>query len=105
MANIKNTTKSDIRVHTEAGDFVFKAGENLELADDRAAMVADKGVVYFTVGELVSDTEIAEENPTKANASIAEDAIKEVAEEVTEDAKPVPAAVKTAVKTAQTAKK
>lgn len=105
MANIKNTTKGDIRVHTEAGDFVFKAGETLALADDRAVMVADNGAVYFTVGELVSDAEIAEAKPTAASASVAEDATKEVAKEATEEAKAAPTAVKTAVKAAPTARK
>lgn len=105
MPTIKNTTKADIHVATEAGDFVFKAGQSLELADDRAAMVAEKGAVYFTVGELVSDAEIAEEKPAVAGASVAEDATKEVAKEATEEAKTAPTAVKTAVKTATTAKK
>lgn len=109
MAAIKNTTKANIHVTTEAGEFVFKAGETLELADERAAMVADKGAVYFTVGELVSDA--SEEKLDSASESIAEDATKQVAEQSAEVAKPVevakpaPAAIKTAVKTTAATKK
>ena len=117
MAKITNTTKANIHVTTEAGEFVFKAGETLELADERAAMVADKGAVYFTVGELVSDAEIAEEHPAEAGVSVVEDATKSVAEESTAEAKPAdevkpvetekpaPAAVKATVKPAPAAKK
>ena len=88
MANIKNTTKANIHVTTEAGEFVFKAGETLELADERAAMVADKGAVYFTVRELVSDAEISESKPDGAGVSVVENATKSVAEESTTEAKP-----------------
>lgn len=109
MANIKNTTKGDIRVHTEAGDFVFKAGETLELADERAAMVIDKGAVYFTVGELVADAEISALKTDEASESVADDAIKSVAEDATNEEKPAekpaPAAVKAVVKPAPAAKK
>ena len=55
MSSITNTTKADIHVSTGAGDFVFKAGETLTLAADRIALIEDKGAVYFSVGELVSD--------------------------------------------------
>lgn len=107
MASIKNTTKANIHVTTEAGEFVFKAGETLELEDERAAMVADKGAVYFTVGELVSD---AVEAPVtgKTDAELvaeAEAARKADAEKAAPKAETAPAAVKAAVKTVSQAKK
>jgi hypothetical protein len=83
MAIIKNTTKANIHVTTKAGEFVFKAGESLELADERAALVADMGAVYFTEGELVSDADeasveskTAEELEAEAEAKRLDDAEK-----------------------------
>lgn len=107
MAKIQNTTKANIHVTTEAGDFVFKAGESLELADDRAAMVADKGAVYFTVGELVADADFSAQKTDEDTESIASSATENAANEVkpVEEVKTAPAAVKTAVKTAPAAKK
>lgn len=113
MAKITNTTKANIHVTTEAGEFVFKAGEALELADERAAMVADKGAVYFTVGELVSDAEEAPvtgkteaeleaeaEAQRLADAEKAEAKAKADAEKAAKKAESAaPAAVKAAVKT------
>ncbi len=102
MAKITNTTKANIHVTTEAGEFVFKAGEALELADERAAMVADKGAVYFTVRELVSDAEEAPvtgktEAELEAEAEAQRLADAEKAAKKAESA--APAAVKAAVKT------
>lgn len=111
MTNIKNTSQCNIVVTTPAGEFVFKAGETLELSDDRAALVSKHGAVYFTVGELVGDTEISVTKADEAGVSVAEDATKKVAEQAAEEAKPVesakpaPVAVKAVVKPAQAAKK
>ena len=111
MANIKNTSQCNIVVSTPTGEFIFKAGETLELSDDRADLVSKHGAVYFTMGELVSDAEFSATKADEAGVSIVEDATKEVAEQTAEEVKPVevvkpaPAAVKAAVKPAPAAKK
>lgn len=112
MANIKNTSQCNITVTTPAGEFVFKAGETLELGDDRAALVAKHGAVYFTVGELVADAEFPALKTDEAGESNAETATEIAADtkpvgevKPTETVKSAPAAVKTAVKTASATKK
>ncbi len=109
MASIKNTSQSNINVATSAGEFVFKAGEATELADNRVDLVSEKGAIYFTVGELVLENTKVPKKSTEASDSKASDAIKTVAKtgeeaKSNEVAKAAPA-VKTTTKTATAAKK
>ena len=62
MGTIRNTSKGDIQVTTEAGKFVFPAGKDRgEFAAERIAEIEKAGAVYFTAGELVT---VADETPT-----------------------------------------
>lgn len=87
MGTITNKTTCDIQVHTPAGDFVFKKGESVELADERVELVAKHGAMYFQEGELAHDSDFPQTEGT-AGESTADDAIKNAAP-----------AVKTTVKT------
>lgn len=69
MGAIRNTSKGDILVTTEAGKFHFPAGQAKgDLAAERVAEIEKAGAVYFTAGELVTE---ADEKP--ADQSPADD--------------------------------
>lgn len=75
MGAIRNTTKGDITVHTEAGAFAFPAGGPArDLAPERVAEIEKAGAVYFAAGELVTvaskkDAEDAAAAKAKAEAA------------------------------------
>lgn len=72
MGAIRNTSKADINVSTEAGVFVFPAGKvKGDLAAERVAEIEAAGAVYFTAGELV--TEAGEQPAKDADADGEED--------------------------------
>lgn len=72
MGAIRNTSKGDIQVTTEAGKFVFPAGKAKgDLAAERIAEIEKAGAVYFSVGELV--TEAGEQPAKDADADGEED--------------------------------
>lgn len=61
MGAIRNTSKGDILVTTEAGKFHFPAGQAKgDLAAERVAEIEKAGAVYFAAGELVT---VADEKP------------------------------------------
>lgn len=69
MGAIRNTSKGDIQVTTEAGKFVFPAGKAKgDLAAERIAEIEKAGAVYFSVGELVTEGDAEAEAAAKAEA-------------------------------------
>ena len=69
MGAIRNTSKGDIQVTTEAGKFVFPAGKAKgDLAAERIAEIEKAGAVYFSVGELVTEGDEEAEAAAKAKA-------------------------------------
>lgn len=69
MGTIRNTSKGDILVTTEAGKFHFPAGQAKgDLAAERVAEIEKAGAVYFSVGELVTEGDAEAEAAAKAKA-------------------------------------
>ena len=88
MGTIRNTSQSDITVHTEAGEFKFPAGKvSGELATERIAAIEESGAVYFAAGELVTKGSDDSEEATAKAAADAEAKAKADAEATAKAAK------------------